>query len=134
MTDRLVPSWTTPARVVRVIDADTLEVEVVRKLRIRVLDCWAPETHETGRPGEKALGLEAKAYVEKLFEKLGPEIVVRIPTEGDQSLAHILTLGRFLGDVELSDGRLLATVLRRKGFAASTKEKLLDKLREEQTP
>ena len=134
MSERLSPGWITRAKVVRVVDADTLEVEVRRTMRIRILDCWAAETHETGRPGEKALGLEAKAYVEELFEKLGPEIVVRIPTEGDQSLAHVLTLGRFLGDVELSDGRLLAKVLRRKGFAASTKEKLLENLRERQTP
>ena len=134
MSDRLIPSWTTPAEVLRVIDADTLEVVVTRKLRIRILDCWAPETHETGRPGEKALGLEAKAFVEGLFEKLGQSVVIRIPTEGDQSLAHVLTLGRFLADVELADGRLLAAVLRRKGFAASTKEKLLEKLRKEQVP
>lgn len=130
MSEPLIPSWTTPARLLRVIDADTLEVEVTRKLRIRVLDCWAAEIHETGRPGEKELGLEAKAFVEALFEKLGPEIVVQIPTEGDESLAHVLTLGRFLGRVQLTDGRLLADVLRRKGFAAKTKDKLLEQLRD----
>jgi len=125
------PAWITPATVLRVIDADTLEVAVTRKLRIRMLDCWAPEVHKTDIEGEKELGLLAKAAVERLLEHAGPEVVVRIPTEGDQSLAHVITMGRFLGDVWLGDGRSLAEVLRRRGLAAKTKDGLHQRLQKE---
>lgn len=37
------PSWTTRAKVLRVIDGDTVEVEIRRTVRVRMLGCWSPE-------------------------------------------------------------------------------------------
>jgi len=41
----LTPSlgWTTRASIERVIDGDTLDVTICRRVRVRLLDCWAPE-------------------------------------------------------------------------------------------
>ena len=36
--------FTTKATVVRVIDGDTVDVSITRRLRVRLQDCWAPET------------------------------------------------------------------------------------------
>ena len=35
--------FTTKAKVTRVIDGDTVDVEITRKVRLRLKDCWAPE-------------------------------------------------------------------------------------------
>ena len=116
------PSWTTPAVVTRVIDGDTLDVEVRRTLRIRLLDCWAPESR-TKDIEEKRRGMEAKAALLKLLAA-DSHVTVRIPTDGQLAMADVLSMGRFLGDVWLSDGRRVADVLREQGHAFATKEEL----------
>ena len=37
------PGWTTRGVISRVIDGDTVEVEITRKIVVRLRDCWAPE-------------------------------------------------------------------------------------------
>jgi endonuclease YncB( thermonuclease family) len=97
--------WTTPARVLRVIDGDTLEVEVRRVVRIRMLDCWAPESKadsrvpEEDREQQKALGLASKAALQKVAED--QDVIVRIPTRSDGDISHMFTMGRVLGHVWL---------------------------------
>ena len=120
--------WTTLAKVERVIDGDTLEITITRKVRIRVLDCWAPETHKTGRPGEKDFGLKVKAFVQELIDKHGTDVRVHIPTDVNQALADVLTMGRVLGDIWLADGRSLAAILRKRGMATKTKQELIEQL------
>ena len=100
------PAWVTTAKVVRVIDGDTLEVEIRRVVRIRMLDCWAPESKqdpripELRRQSEKAKGQAAKAALTKLAE--GKVVTVQIPLDADGDLAKSMTMGRVLGYVWLT--------------------------------
>lgn len=92
--------WTTKATLTRVLDGDTLEVKVERTLRIRMLDCWAPETRGSERP----LGLESKANLESLLND-GVEtgdpvrVIIHIPPGRDGRLQDVFTFGRALAHV-----------------------------------
>lgn len=107
-------------QVVRVVDGDTLDVEVRYQLRVRLLDCWAPESR-TSDAAEKARGLAAKAHLEELAPA-GSQAVVFIPGSSDGSLAELLTLGRVLGHVWINpDPHSLSERQRTAGHAARTK-------------
>ena len=101
------PSWTTSAKVVRVIDGDTLEVEIRRVLRVRMLDCWCPESRmdprldESRREAEKAKGQAAKEHLTSLAN--GREVIVSVPMVADGDVSKIWTMGRVLGWVWLAD-------------------------------
>jgi endonuclease YncB( thermonuclease family) len=53
--------WSTPCTIVSVYDGDTITVEVRRRYRVRLIDCWAPELN---KKAERAAGLESKAALE----------------------------------------------------------------------
>lgn len=91
------PGWTTKCDVMRVIDGDTLVVQVQRTLHVRLVDCWCAEVHETGVDGEKAKGLKAKAYMERLA--LRKEATLSVPTNASEDVSATFTLGRVLGRV-----------------------------------
>ncbi len=121
-----LPGWTTQAKCLRVIDGDTLEVEVRRVFRVRLLDCWAPESkidprvNEADQVAEKKAGQAAKENLRKLAE--GKDCIVQIP--GDVDVAKAITMGRWLGrvwvgDVELSEAQV------RGGFAETKKPERL---------
>jgi len=118
-------------------DADTIRILVARVIDIRVDDTWAPEVHKTKIKGEKAKGLKAKAFLDALVEKIGPDVVVSIPP-GDESLAPDFgkssTLSRLVGSMWMADGREVRVVVINAGHAEQTKEDLLELLRKEQTP
>lgn len=78
------------AKVVRVIDGDTLDVVVTYKIRVRLLDCWAPEKNTAA--GERAWE-ELEHYVG------GKDVIVHIPSGEAGSLADVFTFGRVLGYV-----------------------------------
>lgn len=82
---------TTKAKVVRVLDGDTLEVEIVTRVRVRLLDCWAPELREEG-------GTESKEHLSSLAKK-GSTVVLHVPTSGTRRLDDVLTFGRLLGRI-----------------------------------
>lgn len=83
---------------VRVIDGDTIDVSTNVILRIRLLDCWAPESR-TKDLDEKRRGLAAKQRLKELID--GKPIRVSIPT--GETLGDSLTLGRVLGHVWIGD-------------------------------
>ena len=112
------------AKVVRVIDGDTMEVEVTRKVTIRVIDCWCPELHpKTGTPVERQAeslkGFAAKAAMEELVQ--GRSVKVYVPVEGDK-IGDAFSFGRALGKVWRSDGKYLAQEMIRAGHATATKK------------
>ena len=113
------PGWTTKARVVYVLDGDTVEVEVVRKLRIRILDCWAPETRTTDLD-EKEKGIVSKEHLQKLLPA-GSPVTVAIPSSVDGEIQDVLTMGRFLAHIWNTDGINVAEEQVKSGHA--TKEK-----------
>jgi len=94
---------TTRATVLRAIDGDTLEVELKHTVRVRLLDCWAPESKsdprlpESDRSAAKARGLAARQHLRDLCE--GREVILHVPTDGSGDLSRIWTLGRVLGQV-----------------------------------
>lgn len=119
--------WTTPARVLRVIDGDTLEVEIRRVVRVRMLDCWAPESHldkrvsEEEREDSKLAGLAAKDALQEIAD--GRDVILRIPTAADGDLSQVFTLGRVLGKVWLVSEPLESLSERQVRLGHATKEK-----------
>jgi len=97
------PSWTTKAVVTNVVDGDTVDVEIRRTIRVRLIDCWAPETHMDGRlpeakqAAEKKAGMKAKEDLKALA--LGKPVILQVPTSED--LLKSTTMGRVLGRVWL---------------------------------
>jgi endonuclease YncB( thermonuclease family) len=122
------PGWTTQARCLRVIDGDTIEVEVRRVIRVRMLDCWAPESRidarlpEAAQTAEKAAGIASRENLQRMCE--GKDVVVQIPAGED--VAKAITMGRWLGRVWLEgDGESLSEKQVREGFAEVTKPERL---------
>lgn len=91
---------TTEALITRVIDGDTVEVQpLLPVMRIRLLDCWAPETR-TKDVAEKAAGMDSKNHLKRLLMD-GQRVLIEIP--GNQELDETLTLGRVLGRIWTHD-------------------------------
>jgi endonuclease YncB( thermonuclease family) len=85
---------TARAIVDRVIDGDTVDVHIVIPVRVRLLNCWAPEI--TGV--DKIAGHEAKAAMEKLLP-VGTMVHVNVPTQAVDALGGVMTFGRVLGEI-----------------------------------
>lgn len=103
VTDPCPPTGlTSDCRIVRCIDGDTLEVEVVRTFRVRLLDCWAPESR-TSNAAEKELGLASKAHLQAIVPP-GTAAVVHVPAAAGGHIEKALTMGRVLGRVWPRDG------------------------------
>lgn len=84
---------TVTCRVVRVVDGDTVEVAVQQLYRVRLLDCWAPETHGDG----KEAGLAAKEHLRNYIAQHGMTGVLSVPWCEDASRSW--SMGRVLGNV-----------------------------------
>ncbi|MBK8916449.1 MAG: hypothetical protein IPM64_17930 [Phycisphaerales bacterium] len=111
---------TKACRVVRVVDGDTLDVEVRYQLRVRLLDCWAPESR-TKDLTEKDRGLASKEHLEQLAPA-GSQAVLFVPGSADGSLGELLTLGRVLGHVWVGpDPHSLSERQRKAGHATPRK-------------
>jgi endonuclease YncB( thermonuclease family) len=108
---------TSRGKVVRVVDGDTLDVEVTYKVRVRLDSCWAPEKNtEKGKKAHEDLDVLA----------LGKPCVMHIPTAEARSLADVLTLGRVVGSVWIDRyGESLNEWQVRKHNAATAKNKPL---------
>jgi endonuclease YncB( thermonuclease family) len=91
---------TVDAEVIKIVDGDTIDCRVQFDFRVRLLDCWAPESR-TLDLAEKSRGLAAKGYMLELAD--GQAVRVFVPGSG--TLGEILTLDRVLGRVYvLTDG------------------------------
>ena len=86
---------TTKGSVVNVVDGDTLDVEITRTIRVRLKDCWCPETR-TRDLEEKKKGLAAKAHLESLLSD-SKDVVLFIPADSDGDIKDVFTLNRVLG-------------------------------------
>src|SRR3954464_7836386 len=100
--DRRDDAPSTGARVLRVIDGDTIAVSVGggREQSVRLLGIDTPETHRPGTPIECG-GPEASANMQKLAPP-GTRVVL----EPDPSQDRVDRYGRLLAYVRLPDGRL----------------------------
>lgn len=103
----------------RVIDGDTVDVEVTRTIRVRLLDCWAPESR-TRNKAEKAAGLESKEALKRWIE--GQPVTLHIPTHSGD-IAEALTMGRVLGHLWSKGGDNVSESQVCLGFATRKKAK-----------
>lgn len=83
-------------RVVGVVDGDTVEVEIVRRCRVRLLDCWAPESRTTDA-AEKKAGIAAKLNLTAIAKDKPATLF--IPTEGADRVGDVFTFDRVLGQL-----------------------------------
>ena len=90
--------WTTQAKVVGVHDGDTITVDVTRRIRVRLLDCWAPEVR-TRNLAEKVAGIAAQNHLRTLLP-IGAEVRLHVPTDSND-IGDWMTLSRVLGRVWL---------------------------------
>ena len=100
--------WTTTATVVNVVDGDTVDVEVRRRVRIRLLECWAPETR-TRDADEKRRGLAAKQHMRQMV--MDKQVTLHIPTDGSGDMKQVLTLNRLLGRLYLEGNDVSAAMV-----------------------
>ena len=95
--------WTTKGKVVRVVDGDTVDVSITYIIRIRLLDCWAPEVR-TRDIVEKRNGLRSAKY---LTEMIGDEEALIFIPMGEyigKSFSFDRLLGRmWLDEVDISE-------------------------------
>lgn len=103
----------------RVIDGDTIDIRCERVLRVRLLDCWAPETR-TRNTEEKIKGISAKSYLKEIA--LHQRAEVDIPIQPDARFGESMSFGRVLGRVKmLESGCDLSDVMVAAGHATKTK-------------
>lgn len=79
--------WATQARVVHIVDGDTVDVEITRVVRVRLLDCWAPERYSAAGPA-------STANLKKLLENV--HVTLWVPVYSGE-VADIWTFSRVLG-------------------------------------
>lgn len=107
---------TVACRVVRVIDGDTVEVVVQQVYRVRLIDCWAPET----RGDSKTQGLASKEHLREHIGRHGLDAVLSVPWSEDS--AKSWSLGRVLGRIWLrGQNRSLSEVQCDAGHATPAK-------------
>lgn len=115
----LEPSLTGSGRVVKVIDGDTIEVVSEIRFRIRLIDCWCPETR-TKDAAEKRRGQDARSFLTCIAH--GRAVLYSIPF--GKSLGDSITLGRVLARVRLADNQSidLSSIMVEAGHASKSKE------------
>lgn len=107
-------------QVVGIVDGDTLDVEVRYVVRVRLLDCWAPESR-TRDACEKLRGQAAKLHLEALAAPGSPAVLF-VPGAESGEIAELITLGRVLGHVWIGDDpRSLSERQRTAGHATAKK-------------
>ena len=120
---------TTKVVVTNVVDGDTIDVQIIKTIRVRLNDCWCPETR-TRDLEEKEKGLAAKAHIKTLLgeqelyfgESKYKQAILHIPADEDDDIKDILTLNRILGYIFV-DGQDVSSKMVADGHATKTKNK-----------
>lgn len=102
------PGWCTEAYYIRTVDGDTVELEIRRRVKIRLRDI---DVYESSTPeGEKAT-----EFVKKTLDKSDNRIFVFIPAGDTLKLMDINSFERLVGDIEVN-GKDLKELLRENGY------------------
>lgn len=109
--------FTTKATVVRVIDGDTVDVSITRRLRVRLQDCWAPETR-TRDIVEKQKGIAARSFLITRID--GKEVTLFIPSDNEGELKDVFTFGRVVGRIFM-EGEDMSSLMIEAGHASKNK-------------
>ena len=120
---------TTKVVVTNVVDGDTIDVQIIKTVRVRLKDCWCPETR-TRDLEEKERGLAAKAHIKTLLgeqelyfgESKYKKAILHIPADEEDDIKDILTLNRILGYIFV-DGQDISSKMVADGHATKTKYK-----------
>ena len=124
------PGWITVGEVAEVVDGDTVDVEIRRRVRVRLLECWAEESrrdprikNDIDRDAAKLRGIAAKEHLTRIA--LGKRCVLMIPTQtnGEEitsDVGDVFTLSRALGRVWVN-GQDLSELQVERGYATRTK-------------
>ena len=108
-----LPCINLPCLVTDVVDGDTITVDVRLPMRVRLLNCWAPERGEKG-------GREATENLNKMG--LNRKGILHVPLENVNRIDKAMTFGRVLGDVYVyGDEESLAQAQVRLGYATASK-------------
>lgn len=112
--------WTVQVKIVQVYDGDTVVVEIRKRVRVRLLDCWAPEIR-TKDKDEKKKGYESKGHLTNILPD-GSDAVLHIP--GSVDIGRSLTFGRFLGHIWADvEGEHVSAQQVAAGHATETKQR-----------
>lgn len=112
--------WTVQVKIVEVYDGDTVVVEIRKRVRVRLLDCWAPEIR-TKDKDEKQKGYDSKENLQTILPD-GSDAILHIP--GSVDIGRSLTFGRFLGHLwaDADDDNVSAQQVEA-GHATETKQR-----------
>lgn len=111
------PGWVTRAKVVEVYDGDTVTVEIRKRIRVRLLNCWAPEIR-TRDEAEKAKGIAARDHLKDLIDQ--KEVILSIPAR--RRIGDSFSFDRALGRIYL-DGKDVSQLMVESGHATRDKER-----------
>ena len=101
--------------ITRVLDGDTVEVQPTKLVRVRLRDCWAPESHQDGGPAATSKLLQVTA-------RSGGHC--RLKIEGDEMFHKAFSFGRVVGDVVMDgDDETLSEIMVGYRLATATKPK-----------
>lgn len=112
--------YVTDCKVIDVYDGDTLTVEVTKVVRIRLLDCWAPEIRG-GDEDSRRSGEAAKRYLQSITKGVAARLFV---PAGEQHIGQATSLSRILGQIWMADhpDRSIAQRMVEAGYATRTKK------------
>jgi endonuclease YncB( thermonuclease family) len=122
--------WTTDGRISRVLDGDTVEVEVTRKFVVRLRDCWAPEMEPIEHRRRwlsmndipPSSGMASQLHLQMLAN--GYQVRLHVVGSEDGDFRDSTSMGRVIGDVYLrKDGTSLAEAQVAAGHAMREKPK-----------
>lgn len=110
-----------PCKVIEVVDGDTVTVQLTLKVRVRLIDCWAPESRTTDL-AEKKIGIESKNNLKEIA--LNRNGILVIPIDDDvHRVDHLQSLSRWLGRIYIEDSPDdLSAIQVRDGYATKTKQ------------
>lgn len=109
--------WTTDCKIVEVYDGDTVTVEIKRRVRVRLLGCWAPEIR-TRDDQEKRQARASREHLKGLAEGMMAKLFV--PAEDNEKAGDEWSLSRVLGHLWVGS-KHLATAQTESGNASSRK-------------
>ena len=108
------PNLTVPAKVNRVVDGDTVDLELTMNIRVRLSDCWAAEIREDK-------GLEAKMAMSSMLPE-GSRCLLFVDLEEVDSVSDVMTFGRIVGKVFVDGVGDVGEALIDSGLAERTKK------------
>lgn len=103
--------WTTPVKVERVIDGDTIEVSITRRFMVRLQDddgdFDTPETYRPKSEEEKTLGLLYTDFVKKQLQAAST-ITMHVGAFKDGEVRDLFSIGTRINAHIFVDGEDLA--------------------------